>query len=95
MYSNRLRIVIQRLLEKDVSRRISATELLNLIPNLVEEEEEPPISLLPSVREPMSPKRVTFDKLENPRVSNLEALAGSNKVSDIGTPKPILKKPSE
>lgn len=34
MYSNRLRIVIQRLLEKDVTRRISANELLNLIPSI-------------------------------------------------------------
>jgi serine/threonine protein kinase len=32
-YSNRLRIVIQRLLEKDASRRLSAAELLTLIPN--------------------------------------------------------------
>jgi hypothetical protein len=50
MYSNLLRIVIQRLLEKDVTRRISAAELLNLIPNLEVEEETPPPLQLPSVR---------------------------------------------
>jgi hypothetical protein len=32
MYSNRLRIVVQRLLEKDQTRRLSAVELLSLIP---------------------------------------------------------------
>jgi hypothetical protein len=43
----------------------------------------------------MSPKRVTFDKLANPRLSNVEAQVASGKPSEIGTPKPILKKASE
>ena len=51
-----------------MTRRISAAELLNLIPKF-EVEEEPP-SLLPSVREPpLSPKRVTFDKQGKNRLS--------------------------
>lgn len=35
-YSNRLKIVIQRLLEKDPSKRLTANELINLIPPLEE-----------------------------------------------------------
>ena len=47
-----------------MNRRISAVELLSLIPKL--EVEEEPSSILPSVREPLlSPKRVTFDKHGN------------------------------
>ena len=101
MYSNRLRIVIQRLLEKDMNRRISAGELLNLIPKV--EVEEEPTSILPSVREPLlSPKRVTFDKHGNKQsrlsLAKPELQLVSNKQSELqseNTPKSILKRPSE
>jgi hypothetical protein len=84
-----------------MNRRISAGELLNLIPKV--EVEEEPTSILPSVREPLlSPKRVTFDKHGNKQsrlsLAKPELQLVSNKQSELqseNTPKSILKRPSE
>ncbi len=90
-------MVIQRLLEKDVTRRISANELLKLIPNF----EDPPVVVeeVPQTQRNEN-KNVKFGKITalqgvgdgNAQQENVRI---STRMPPLESPKSILKKPSE